>query len=73
MGRIVKGKGKAFFTSYLTLSFGSQSQSTKEQRCLGQRLDPQQREIDTLKAVIALLSGGKSHPLLQPPLKDAED
>ena len=40
-------------TSYSTVSSGSQSQATEEQRRLDKRIDAQQREIDTLKALIA--------------------
>ena len=53
MGCIVKGKGKASVTSYLTLSSGSLSQAVEEHCHLGERIDAQQHEIDTLKAVIA--------------------
>ena len=50
---IVKGKWKVFATLYLALSSGSQSQAVEEQRHLGMRIDAQQLEINTLKAMIA--------------------
>ena len=53
LGRIVKGKGKTSSTSYLTLSSRSQSQAAEQQRRFNKRLNAQQHEIDTLKAVIA--------------------
>ena len=60
VGRIVKGKGKASVSFYLTLSSGSQSQAVEEQRRLGKRLDASQCEIDTFKVVIAQLTVGQS-------------
>ena len=79
MGCIIKGKGKAFSTSYSTFSSGLQSQAVKEQRYLGERLDAKQRKIDTLKMVIAQLIAGQPQPQPQPPPsplpppEDAED
>ena len=46
VGRIVKGKGKASFSSYSTLSSRSQSQA-EQQRRFDERLGAQQRVIDT--------------------------
>ena len=69
--RIVKGKRKASMTSYSIVSFVLQSQVAEEQRRLGQRIDTQQWEIDTLKVVIAQLATGQPQPLPLP--EDAED
>ena len=68
---IVKGKGKVSTTSYSTLSSGSQSQAIEEQCRLVERLDAQQHNINTLKAVIAQLTAGQPQP--SPPPMDAED
>ena len=73
MGKILKGKGKASSTSYLAISYGSQSQAAKEQHRLGEILDAQQREINPLKKVIAQLTVGQSPPSSLPSPEDAED
>ena len=68
---IIKGKGKASATSYSNVSSGSQSQAFEEQHHLGERIDAQQCEIDTLKVMIAHLAVNQPQP--QPPPKDAKE
>ena len=74
---IVKGKKKAFETSYSTLSSGSQSQVAEEHNHLGERVDAQQCEIDAqhceIDAFKALITQMVGWPQLPPPPDDVED
>ena len=61
MGWIMKGKGKVSTISS-TFSSGLQSQA-KQQCCIDERFEAQQREIKALKALIAQMIAAQSQPL----------